>query len=205
MSGKFIVLDGTECSGKTTQQEKIAAYLRRCGKTVYTTREPGGTAVGEAIRKLILSPALSPDPQTELLLIFAARCEHLAKEIRPRLARGQWVLSDRFNDATYAYQGYGRGLPREKIAALESWLHPNFQPDLSLILGVTQEVSRNRLIQRKNDKDRMEQEDPVFFQRVVAGYRARSHLAHAVAIDACDTVDTVFARIVPYLDQLIAS
>lgn len=205
MRGKFIVLDGTEGSGKSTQRDKIAAYLRRSGKTVHTTREPGGTAVGEAIRKLILTPSLAPDPETELLLIFAARCEHLAKEIRPRLARGEWVLSDRFNDATYAYQGYGRGLPRDKITALEHWLHQEFQPDLSLILRVPEDVSQSRLARRKDDKDRMEREDRAFFRRVAAGYRARSRLAHAVAIDACGTADAVFARIAPCLDRLIAS
>ena len=205
MSGKFIVLDGTEGSGKSTQLHKIATYLRRSGKTVHTTREPGGTAVSEAIREILLTASLSPDPQTELLLIFAARCEHLVKEIRPRLARGEWVLSDRFNDATYAYQGYGRGLPLSKITALEHWLQEDFQPDLSLILDVAEEVVERRLAKRKENKDRMEREDHAFFLRVTEGYRTRATLAHAVTIDGCGSVDAVFDRIVPCLEELIAS
>lgn len=204
MSGKFITIDGTEGSGKTTQMANIISYLQTRGKTVYQTREPGGTPLGEEIRHLLLSPNFSPNKETELLLMFAARNEHLRREIYPRLARDEWVISDRFNDATYAYQGAGRGIPRERIRALETWVQGDFEPDLSLILQLPEAVAQTRLKARGQLKDRMEQESQDFFARVAAGYRERCALPHVHAIDASGTPEQVFAQIERQLENLLA-
>lgn len=206
MNGKLITLDGTECSGKTTQIANIAHYLQAQGKSVYTTREPGGTAVGEAIRNIFLSPELKPTAETELLLIFAARKQHLEQEILPRLAQGEYVISDRFNDATYAYQGYARNIPLNRIQQLEHWVQQDFQPQLSLILTLPIDIAEQRLARRGHSKDRMEAENRAFFQRVADGYQARvATQAHVHSIDASGTPDAVFNHIRPYLDQLLQS
>lgn len=203
MSGRFITLDGTEGSGKSTQIERTAAYLRERGHTVYTTREPGGTAVGEAIRAIFLDSSLAPTAAAELLLIFAARRQHLETEIWPRLARGEYVVSDRFNDATYAYQGCGRGLPDAQIRTLEQWTQGDFQPDLSLILTLPANIAETRLTSRGRQKDRMEQENHDFFARIAQGYANRAAaLPHVHAIDASGTPETVFAHIRAHLDRL---
>ncbi|MCB1715636.1 MAG: dTMP kinase, partial [Candidatus Competibacteraceae bacterium] len=141
----FITLEGPEGAGKSTQMLALAEYLRAAGKSVIETREPGGTSLGEAIRHILLDPAqttLASD--AELLLLFAARAQHLAELIRPALARGEWVLCDRFTDASYAYQGGGRGIPGSRIAVLEQWVQADLQPDLILVLDLPVELGLQR-------------------------------------------------------------
>lgn len=206
MTGKFITLDGTEGAGKTTQLRYIERYLHQKNKTVYLTREPGGTAVGEQIRNIFLNPNLAPTAETELLLIFAARKQHLEQEIWPRLQEGEWVISDRFNDATYAYQGYGRGIDLTRIRSLEKWIQGDFQPHLSLILTVSEQIAKTRLNQRGQEKDRMENENQKFFQRVVSGYYQRAeNETHVHLIEASKEPQTIFQQIQPYLDTLLDS
>lgn len=205
MNGKLIAIDGTEGSGKSTQIAKIADYLRAAGKSVYLTREPGGTPASERIRDLVLNPGFSLDGHCELLLILAARRQHLVEEIWPRLAQGQWVISDRFNDATYAYQGAGRAIPAQTIAQLEHWTQGDFQPDLSLIFTLPAAIADERLNRRGQQKDRMEQEDHLFFQRVAQEYRQRAQQPHAREIDASGDKEATFAQIQSHLATLLAS
>lgn len=200
--GKFITLDGNEGVGKSTQLARIADWLRARNRPFYLTREPGGTALGEKLRALFLDPDLSIGADSELLLILAARNEHLLQEIRPRLARGQWVVSDRYNDATYAYQGAARGIDPARIAALEAWLPAYLEPDLRLILGADADVAAARIVRRGNLPDRMEQENAAFFAAVDAGFRARAQAANACWIDANGSPDDVFAQIQTALERL---
>lgn len=203
MTGKFITIDGSEGSGKSTQISHICDYLRAQGKSVYATREPGGTEIGEKIRAIFLDPNLRPSMMTELLLIFAARRQHLDSEILPRLAQGQWVVSDRFNDATYAYQGAGRGIDQALIRQLEICVQGEFQPDLSLILTLDNASARHRIAQRNQALDRMEQENLDFFQRIDMGYRQRAQAyTHVQLIDASGSPEEVFARIAAHLSPL---
>ena len=168
MSGKFIAVEGSEGAGKTTQLAFMRECLERAGRRVVSTREPGGTALGEAIRDLLLSHRHNGMAiTTETLLMFAARAEHLDKVIRPALAAGHWVLCDRFTDATYAYQGGGRGLALEKIAVLEKWVQGELRPDLILLFDLPIEVGLERAA-RRGATDRFEREDRTFFERVRA-------------------------------------
>ncbi len=168
--GKFITLEGIDGAGKSTHLATIAEFLRRRGKDVLVTREPGGTPLGEGLRALLLSQTMHIE--TETLLMFAARREHIAQVIAPALASGQWVLSDRFTDATYAYQGAGRGVAGDKLGTLERWVQEGLQPDLTIIFDVPVEVAGKRLA--KNTADRFEGEDRAFFERVRAGYLERA-------------------------------
>lgn len=168
MSGKFIAVEGSEGAGKTTQLAFMRECLERAGRQVVSTREPGGTALGEAMRDLLLSHRHNGMAiTTETLLMFAARAEHLDKVIRPALAAGHWVLCDRFTDATYAYQGGGRGLALEKIAVLEKWVQGELRPDLILLFDLPIEVGLERAA-RRGATDRFEREDRTFFERVRA-------------------------------------
>lgn len=169
---RFITLDGIDGSGKTTQLNVIQEWFAERQLPVLFTREPGGTAIGEALRQLLLDPATQANLRTETLLMFAARAQHLDSVILPALAQGTSVVSDRFTDATFAYQGNGRGLNRDKIAQLEQWVQEGLQPDLTLILDVPLAVSVERL-ERSREKDRFEQEQSDFFERVRQGYRER--------------------------------
>ena len=169
--GKLITLEGVDGAGKSTHLEWIATRLRDAGKDVVMTREPGGTPLGEALRELVLNQSMTLN--TETLLIFAARSEHLAKVILPALEAGRWVLSDRFTDATFAYQGGGRGLAEARISTLEDWVQCGLQPDLTLFFDVPLEVARQRLLAQGTALDRFEQENLEFFIRVRAGYCAR--------------------------------
>lgn len=172
--GRFITVEGGEGVGKTTNLEYIRAALERAGKSVRVTREPGGTLLAEQIRGLLLDPlyrGMSPD--CELLLVFAARAEHLAQVIRPALAAGDWVLCDRFTDATYAYQGGGRGLSQQRIAELERLVQDGLQPDLTLLLDVPVTLGLSRAGAR-GALDRFEQEELAFFERVRQSYLARA-------------------------------
>ncbi len=170
MPGKFITVEGGEGAGKTTNLAFIEARLRAANIEVCVTREPGGTPLGEAIRALLLGhrhDGMASD--TELLLMFAARAEHLDKVIRPALADGLWVLCDRFTDATYAYQGGGRGIAQEHIAQLEHWVQGDLRPDLTLLLDTPVAVGLQRAGER-SAPDRFEKEQSAFFERVRARY-----------------------------------
>lgn len=174
MSGLFITLEGPEGAGKSTNREYLAARLREQGIDVLMTREPGGTPLAERIRELLLAPseeAMAVD--TELLLMFAARAQHLAQVIRPALARGAVVLCDRFTDATYAYQGGGRGLPVERIATLESFVQGELRPDLTLVFDLPVQVGLARAAARGR-LDRFEQEGQAFFEAVRQAYLQRA-------------------------------
>lgn len=171
--GKFITFEGVDGAGKSTHIAGFADALRARGKTVITTREPGGTTLGEKLRELLLHDAMHLE--TEALLMFAARREHIAQVIEPALARGDWVISDRFTDASFAYQGGGRGLPTAKLDALEAWVHPALQPDLTLLFDVPLEVARERL-NRSRTLDKFEQEQDAFFIGVRAAYLQRAAL-----------------------------
>lgn len=170
--GKFITLEGIDGAGKSTHLETIADYLKRQGRQVIVTREPGGTPLGEKIRALLLSQPMHIE--TETMLIFAARREHLAQLIIPALAAGRWVVSDRFTDATYAYQGGGRGLSKDRIALLEQWVQEGLQPDLTLVFDVPVEVAEHRLAPTASEHDRFEREGRRFFERVRSSYLDRA-------------------------------
>jgi dTMP kinase len=184
MHGKFITLEGMDGAGKSSHVAWIADWLRARGYRVRVTREPGGTPLGEKLRSLVLGEPM--DLRTEALLVFAARQEHLVKFIRPALASGEWVLSDRFTDATYAYQGGGRGLPSGDLERLEQWVQGDFRPDATLYFDLPVEVARARLAGMQAAPDRFEQEDTDFFERVRAAYleRARQDPARIHVVDA---------------------
>ena len=177
MTGKFITVEGIEGVGKSTNIEFIHRQLLAAGREVVLTREPGGTPLAEAIRELLLDPEYTGmDTHCELQLVFAARAEHLARVIRPALAQGKWVLCDRFTDATYAYQGGGRGIDTGIIASLETLVQGGFRPDLTLLLDVPVAVGLSRAGKR-GTLDRFEQEQVEFFERVRLCYleMAREH------------------------------
>ena len=177
MKGLFVTLEGPEGAGKSTNREYLAERLRACGVDVVLTREPGGTPLAERIRELLLTPADEPMAvDTELLLVFAARAQHLAQVIRPALERGAVVLCDRFTDATYAYQGGGRGLSIERIAQLEAFVQGELRPDLTLIFDLPVEVGLARAAARGR-LDRFEQEGLRFFESVRRAYLERAKAA----------------------------
>lgn len=163
--GKLITVEGVDGAGKSTQMAVIDQALRERGIDLVRTREPGGPETAEKIRKLLLNEPMSP--KCELMLMFAAREENLDKIIRPALAKGQWVLCDRFTDASYAYQGYGRGRSIEEIRALENFVHPDLKPDLTVLFDVPTEVAAARLSRKL---DRFEKESQDFHRRVREGY-----------------------------------
>jgi dTMP kinase len=170
-TGKFITFEGIDGAGKSTHLSFVASLLHDHGHTVITTREPGGTPLGEQLRSLLLKEKMHLE--TEALLMFASRREHLAQVIEPALARGDWVVSDRFTDASFAYQGGGRGLDRRKLEVLEQWVHPHLQPDLTLLFDVPLELARARL-NKSRELDRFEQEQADFFAATQAEYRRRA-------------------------------
>jgi dTMP kinase len=172
--GKFITLEGSEGAGKSTSLAYIQSYLAGQGVAVIGTREPGGTGIGEQLRNILLQgrgQGMASD--TELLLMFAARAEHLDKLIRPALAAGQWVLCDRFTDATYAYQGGGRGIADARIRVLENWTQGDLRPDVTLLFDIPTAQGLQRA-GRRSTPDRFEQEDQDFFERVRRRYLARA-------------------------------
>lgn len=193
MTGKFITVEGIEGVGKTTNMEYLQQLITAAGRELVVTREPGGTPLGEAIRALLLDPEYKGmDPDCELQLMFAARAEHLDKVIKPAVEAGQWVLCDRFTDATYAYQGGGRGLDTEKIAVLEQLVQGDFRPDLTLLLDVPVEVGLARAGNR-SAPDRFEQEQVEFFERVRQAYldMADTHNGRYRVIDASQPLENV--------------
>jgi len=173
--GRFITLEGIDGAGKSTHIKWLAVEISARGHGVVSTREPGGTPLGEALRELVLRQPMTHD--TETLLMFAARREHLEQVIRPALARGDWVVCDRFTDATYAYQGGGHGVPLPRILELEQWVHGDRQPDLTLLFDVPPEVSRKRLDLARSEGrelDKFETEAGGFMGRVRDAYLARA-------------------------------
>jgi len=202
--GRFITFEGIDGAGKTTHlawfRQRLEDKIAATGRSVVITREPGGTSLGESLRDLLLNQPM--DLETEALLMFAARREHLAQIIEPALARGDWVLSDRFSDATFAYQGGGRGLPRDKLEALERWVQGGFQPDLTVLFDVpTNVASERRGAVRSPDK--FESESDSFFGRTRAEYlrRAEESPERFVIIDATQSI----ADIQKQLEVVIAN
>jgi dTMP kinase len=185
-AGHFITFEGGEGAGKTTQIAKLAEVLERNGQDVVRTREPGGSPAAEEIRGLLLHHETSWEPLSEALLHYAARCEHLRETIRPALARGAWVLCDRFSDSTLAYQGYALGLDRDAIETLERLVVAGTGPDLTIILDVSPNVGMARLGKRGGDKDRYERMDSDFHARLRDGFLqiARQSPARCVVVDA---------------------
>lgn len=190
--GKFITLEGMDGAGKSTHLTWIPDFLQARGINVQLTREPGGTPLGERLRELMLDKAQKLHSETEALLMFAARREHLDKVILPALDAGAWVVCDRFTDATFAYQSGGSGLAWERIAALETWVQGGLQPDLTLYFDVPSEVGKART-QAAREPDRFEQEGRAFFDRVRDGYlrRAREDKRRVRIIDGTDTLENV--------------
>ena len=185
MRGRFITLEGIDGAGKSTHLRWIARFLRRRGLKVKVTREPGGTAVGEKLRRLVLGSKRALHQETETLLMFAARREHLDKVIVPALAAGWWVLCDRFTDATYAYQAAGSGVNWKKIGVLEQWVQEGLQPDLTILFDVSPAIGRRRAGRRKNP-DRFEREKGAYYRRVRNAYlrRARGNPRRVRVIDS---------------------
>ena len=206
MTGRFITIEGTEGAGKSSNIGFVQAILEAAGKTVVLTREPGGTPLGEAIRDLLLDhrgDGMAAD--TELLLMFAARAEHIAHRIRPALYQGQWVLCDRFTDATYAYQGGGRGIDTERIAALEHWVQGNLRPDLTIFLDVPVDVGLARA-RRRSSPDRFEREERAFHEAVRVAYLriAAREPARVQVVDATQPLARVQAGLRRVLDAFLA-
>jgi dTMP kinase len=190
--GKFITLEGIDGAGKSTHLDWLADFFRNQGTTVVVTREPGGTPLGERLREFLLDNQQIMHAETEALLMFAARREHLDKVILPALDQGNWVISDRFTDASFAYQGGGRGIPAYKLAQLEDWVQGEFHPDLTLYLDVGVELGRQRTSVIKK-ADRFEKERDEFFMRVREAYleRARRFPQRIAVIDASQPLETV--------------
>ncbi|MDH4550610.1 dTMP kinase [Pseudomonas sp. LB-090624] len=205
MNGLFITLEGPEGAGKSTNRDYLAARLREHGLDVVLTREPGGTPLAEKVRELLLAPTeenMAAD--TELLLVFAARAQHLAQVIRPALARGAVVLCDRFTDATYAYQGGGRGLSVERIATLEQFVQGDLRPDLTLVFDLPVEVGLARAAARGR-LDRFEQEGQGFFEAVRQAYlqRAQREPQRYNLLDAAQSLEAVQRAIDALLPAIV--
>lgn len=198
---RFITFEGMDGAGKSTQIARTADWLRARGHAVLLTREPGGTPLGESLRALLLHQAMHPD--TEALLMFAARREHLAQVIEPALARGEWVLCDRFTDASFAYQGGGRGLATEKLGQLEAWVQEGLQPDLTLLFDLPVDVAAQRMAGAARALDRFEQEKTDFHERVRAAYLARAAQmpARVRVIDSRQSVSAIQKQ----LEELFSS
>ncbi|MCK0511422.1 dTMP kinase [Aromatoleum buckelii] len=198
---RFITFEGIDGAGKSSQIAAVVALLEARGLSVEQTREPGGTALGERLRELLLHEPMHLE--TEAMLMFAARREHLAARILPSLAAGRWVVSDRFSDATYAYQVGGRGLDPAKFAALEAWVHPGFQPDLTLVFDLPPEVAAARLAKGGAEPDRFEREQRDFFERVRAAYLERARMAPARirVVDAARAPESIRAEVEAIVEE----
>jgi dTMP kinase len=199
--GRFLTLEGIDGAGKSTHIAWLLDTLRARGKDVVATREPGGTPLGEKLRQIVLHEPMHLE--TEALIMFAARREHLEAVIRPALAAGKWVVSDRFTDATFAYQGGGRGLDRERISVLETWVQGHLQPDLTLLFDLPPQIASGRLAQTGNAPDRFEQEQTQFFARVREAYldRARRDPGRMRVIDASGSLNEIKA----VLEQIVSA
>lgn len=198
--GRFITFEGIDGAGKSTQIDVVAECLGGRGIAHLRTREPGGTPLAEALRELILNEPMTA--ATETLLLFAARAEHLARVIEPALAAGQWVLCDRFTDATYAYQAGGRGMSSDAIGILERWVHPTLQPDLTLLFDLAPELAAARLSAARI-ADRFEAEPVEFFAAVRAQYllRAQADPRRFLVIDGAQPANAIRAQLVGLIAQ----
>lgn len=194
-TGRFISFEGIDGAGKTTQIDGLERLIRAAGHEVVRTREPGGTPLGEKIRGLLLTDEMTP--RTETLLFFAARCEHAEKVIKPALERGAWVLSDRFTDATYAYQTGGKGMAGSDVEALEAWTLGGFAPDRTVLFDISPETAARRRAVRAGEGDRFERESTAFFTRVRNAYldRAARDPKRFLTVDASDTPEHIEALI----------
>lgn len=201
--GRFITLEGIDGAGKSTQLLWLTEFLQQLGQEVMVTREPGGTPLGEQLRGLLLDNQQTMHAETEALLMFAARREHLDKVIRPALARGDWVISDRFTDASFAYQGGGRQMAVSRLETLEQWVQGGLQPDLTLYFDVPVEVGRAR-VSRIKSADRFEKEQADFFQRVREAYlqRAQKFPERIQLIDASQSLLAVQAEMQQILESM---
>lgn len=207
MSGRFIVLEGGEGAGKSSNLDYLQRLLEGRGLRVLRTREPGGTPLGEAVRGLLLDPAFAGmEARSELLLMFAARAQHVAQVIRPALDEGVWVISDRFTSSSYAYQGGGRGLPNEAIAWLEAFVQDELRPDLTLLLDTPVEVGLARMRSRGEPEDRIEREGRPFFERVRAAFLAQAEAAPGrfAVIDASEPLERVQVAMQRALEPILA-
>ena len=207
MRGRFINMEGGEGAGKSTMMDRVADWLENAGHRVIRTREPGGTDLAEKLREILLDRNnISLSGRAELLLMFAARAQHLEELIRPALVRGDWVLCDRFTDATWAYQGGGRGLPRDEIGSLETLVHGDLQPDLTLLLDLPVELGMKRAA-RRSQADRFEQESTLFFERVRNAYLERAEAApeRFAIINAASNMEEVWSQIKSVLHQRMGS
>lgn len=205
MTGKFITVEGIEGAGKTTCMQVVTEVIEHQGINAIHTREPGGTDLGEDLRNLLLGhkhTGMSDD--AELLMMFAARAEHIAQKIQPALDDGKWVLCDRFTDATYAYQGYGRGIPLEKIAGLENWVQGKLRPDLTLLMDLPVEVGMERAGKR-SAPDRFESEAWDFFERIRQGYLsiAAEQPSRVKVIDASQDLPDVQAQVKTAIEAFV--
>ncbi|MFM9817046.1 UNVERIFIED_CONTAM: dTMP kinase [Spiribacter pallidus] len=203
MRGAFITIEGTEGAGKSSAVETARGWLQAAGHRLVCTREPGGTGLGEELREVLLSHRDDGmTPAAEVLLMFAARAEHIERVIRPALDAGDWVICDRFSDASIAYQGSGRGLGVDQVQALAAWLHPDLQPDLTLWLDLPVETGLARAAER-SAPDRFEREKTAFFERVRAGYQTIAERApdRVRRIDAAQSPAEVSAAIIDALQR----
>ena len=203
MAGRFITFEGIDGAGKSTQIDRLETLVEASGRVVCRTREPGGTPVGEKIRGILLAEDMTPE--TETLLFFAARAEHAARKIRPALERGEWVISDRFTDATYAYQVGGKGMSGERVEALERWTLGGFEPDLTVLFDISPAAAARRLAARAGAEDRFEAMGEDFFAKVRAAYleRARRRPERFLIVNAelaPELVfDAIFRKVSPWL------
>lgn len=202
--GRFITLEGVDGAGKSTHASWLAEAVRSLGHRVVTTREPGGTPLGETLRGLVLSESMTLN--TETLLMFAARCEHVAQVIEPALARGDWVVCDRYTDATYAYQGGGRQLGADRVAVLEQWMQPSLQPDLTWLFDVPLEIARARLADAR-EPDRFEREGAAFFERTRQAYHARAaaHPNRFRVVDSSRSLDDIRTQLASELQAFVGA
>lgn len=209
-AGKFITLEGTEGAGKSTNLRYIQAWLAQKGLDVIVTREPGGTDIGEAIRTVLLDKTYTDmTAETELLLMFAARNQHIQEKIQPALAEGKWVISDRFTDASYAYQGAARGMPFERIEVIENWVQQGFSPDMTFVFDLPIEEGMKRVKARADSgvqaTDRFEQEQAEFFEKVRASYLSRALQApqRYCVLDAAQPLESVQLQLTQQLQLLL--
>ena len=200
--GRFITFEGIDGAGKSTHIGFVNDFLRSRGKTIVSSREPGGTPLGEKLRDLLLHEKMHLE--TEALLMFASRREHMAQVIEPALAAGSWVLSDRFSDASFAYQSGGRGMDRNKMEALENWVHPHLQPDLTLLFDVPLEVARERLDATRT-LDKFEQEKADFFAACRNEYlrRAAQFPQRITVVDSTRSIEETRATLSGILEKLL--
>lgn len=199
---RFITFEGIDGAGKSTHIAFVSDYLRQRGVQLVSSREPGGTSLGEKLRELLLHEKMHLE--TEALLMFASRREHIAQVIAPALARGDWVISDRFSDASFAYQGGGRGMDIGKMEALEDWVHPGLQPDLTLLFDVPLEVARARL-DATRELDKFEQEKADFFAATRNEYlrRAAQFSQRFRIIDSTQSIAAIQQELAGLLDNLL--